>query len=39
VKAKTIRGTRFLHILAPFPPGWKTSDRGVRAKTHPVSYA
>ena len=25
-KAKAIRGTRFLHILAPCPPGWKTSD-------------
>ncbi len=25
-KAKTIRGTRFLHILAPCPPGWKYSD-------------
>ncbi len=25
-KAKAIRGTRFLHILAPCPPGWKYSD-------------
>jgi pyruvate/2-oxoacid:ferredoxin oxidoreductase beta subunit len=25
-KAKSIRGTRFLHILSPCPPGWKTSD-------------
>jgi pyruvate ferredoxin oxidoreductase beta subunit/2-oxoisovalerate ferredoxin oxidoreductase beta subunit len=25
-KAKGIRGTRFLHILAPCPPGWKSSD-------------
>jgi pyruvate/2-oxoacid:ferredoxin oxidoreductase beta subunit len=25
-KAKTIRGTRFLQILAPCPPGWKTAD-------------
>lgn len=25
-KAKTIRGTRFLHILSPCPPGWKYSD-------------
>jgi pyruvate/2-oxoacid:ferredoxin oxidoreductase beta subunit len=25
-KAKEVRGTRFLHILAPCPPGWKTSD-------------
>jgi pyruvate/2-oxoacid:ferredoxin oxidoreductase beta subunit len=25
-KAKDIRGTRFLHILAPCPPGWKYAD-------------
>ncbi len=25
-RAKEIRGTRFLHILSPCPPGWKTSD-------------
>jgi pyruvate ferredoxin oxidoreductase beta subunit/2-oxoisovalerate ferredoxin oxidoreductase beta subunit len=25
-KAKGIRGTRFLHILAPCPPGWKSQD-------------
>jgi len=25
-KAKTIRGTRFLHILSPCPPGWKYED-------------
>ena len=25
-KAKEVRGTRFLHLLAPCPPGWKTGD-------------
>jgi pyruvate/2-oxoacid:ferredoxin oxidoreductase beta subunit len=25
-KARSIRGTRFLHILSPCPPGWKYSD-------------
>lgn len=25
-KAKAIRGMRFLHVLAPCPPGWKYSD-------------
>jgi pyruvate/2-oxoacid:ferredoxin oxidoreductase beta subunit len=25
-RAKSIRGTRFLHILSPCPPGWKTAD-------------
>jgi pyruvate/2-oxoacid:ferredoxin oxidoreductase beta subunit len=25
-KARTIRGTRFLHILSPCPPGWKYPD-------------
>jgi pyruvate/2-oxoacid:ferredoxin oxidoreductase beta subunit len=25
-RAKATRGTRFLHILAPCPPGWKTED-------------
>ena len=25
-RAKEIRGTRFLHILSPCPPGWKTAD-------------
>jgi len=25
-KAKGLRGTRFIHLLAPCPPGWKFSD-------------
>lgn len=25
-RAKAIRGTRFIHILAPCPPGWKTEN-------------
>ena len=25
-RARTIRGTRFIHILAPCPPGWKTQN-------------
>jgi pyruvate/2-oxoacid:ferredoxin oxidoreductase beta subunit len=25
-KAKGVRGTRFIHILAPCPPGWKSED-------------
>ncbi|MEJ2503680.1 MAG: thiamine pyrophosphate-dependent enzyme [Gemmatimonadota bacterium] len=25
-KAKSLKGTRFLHILSPCPPGWKTDD-------------
>ncbi|GBD93145.1 pyruvate synthase subunit PorB [bacterium BMS3Abin05] len=25
-KAKTIRGTRFIHIFSPCPPGWKIPD-------------
>jgi pyruvate/2-oxoacid:ferredoxin oxidoreductase beta subunit len=25
-RAKAIRGTRFLHILSPCPPGWKYAD-------------
>ena len=25
-KAKAVKGTRFLHILAPCPPGWKYAD-------------
>jgi pyruvate/2-oxoacid:ferredoxin oxidoreductase beta subunit len=25
-KARALRGTRFLHLLAPCPPGWKTND-------------
>ena len=25
-KAKRLRGTRFIHILAPCPPGWKAPD-------------
>ena len=25
-KAKAVTGTRFIHILAPCPPGWKFSD-------------
>jgi pyruvate/2-oxoacid:ferredoxin oxidoreductase beta subunit len=31
-KAKSIKGTKFLHVLAPCPPGWKIpSDRAIRA--------
>jgi pyruvate/2-oxoacid:ferredoxin oxidoreductase beta subunit len=26
MKAKSIRGTKFLHILSPCPPGWKIPD-------------
>jgi pyruvate/2-oxoacid:ferredoxin oxidoreductase beta subunit len=26
LRAKATRGTRFLHILAPCPPGWRTED-------------
>jgi len=26
IRAKATRGTRFLHILAPCPPGWRTED-------------
>jgi len=26
MKAKAIRGMRFIHVLSPCPPGWKTSD-------------
>jgi pyruvate/2-oxoacid:ferredoxin oxidoreductase beta subunit len=30
-KAKMIRGTRFIHLLSPCPPGWKTpSEISVR---------
>jgi pyruvate ferredoxin oxidoreductase beta subunit/2-oxoisovalerate ferredoxin oxidoreductase beta subunit len=25
-KAHAVKGTRFLHVLAPCPPGWKTND-------------
>ncbi len=25
-KAKATKGTRFLHVLAPCPPGWRSSD-------------
>jgi pyruvate ferredoxin oxidoreductase beta subunit/2-oxoisovalerate ferredoxin oxidoreductase beta subunit len=25
-KAQALRGTRFLHILSPCPPGWKSAD-------------
>jgi len=25
-RARAVRGTRFLHILAPCPPGWKSAD-------------
>lgn len=25
-RAKSVRGLRFLHILSPCPPGWKTAD-------------
>jgi pyruvate/2-oxoacid:ferredoxin oxidoreductase beta subunit len=25
-KAKSIKGTKFMHILSPCPPGWKTSS-------------
>jgi len=25
-RAKSVHGTRFLHILAPCPPGWKAND-------------
>jgi pyruvate ferredoxin oxidoreductase beta subunit/2-oxoisovalerate ferredoxin oxidoreductase beta subunit len=43
-KAKSIRGTRFLHLLAPCPPGWKTGDdetielarMAVRARIFPL---
>jgi pyruvate/2-oxoacid:ferredoxin oxidoreductase beta subunit len=43
-KAKAIRGTRFLHVLAPCPPGWKFSDErsmelarlAVRARVFPL---
>jgi len=31
VKAKKIKGTRFLHILSPCPPGWKSqNDASIR---------
>lgn len=43
-KAKSVRGTRFLHLLAPCPPGWKTGDdetielarMAVRARIFPL---
>jgi len=25
-RARAVRGTRFIHILAPCPPGWKSND-------------
>jgi pyruvate/2-oxoacid:ferredoxin oxidoreductase beta subunit len=27
IKAKSIRGTKFIHILSPCPPGWKSKDQ------------
>jgi pyruvate/2-oxoacid:ferredoxin oxidoreductase beta subunit len=43
-KLSTIKGTRFLHVLAPCPPGWKFSDEqsiemarlAVRARVFPL---
>ena len=43
-RAKEVRGTRFLHLLAPCPPGWKTGDEetidlarhAVRARVFPL---
>ncbi len=43
-KAKATRGTRFLHLLAPCPPGWKSGDdetielarMAVRARVFPL---
>ncbi|MBK7367830.1 MAG: pyruvate synthase subunit beta [Candidatus Eisenbacteria bacterium] len=43
-KAKATKGTRFLHLLAPCPPGWKTADdetielarMAVRARIFPL---
>jgi pyruvate/2-oxoacid:ferredoxin oxidoreductase beta subunit len=43
-RAKATRGTRFLHLLAPCPPGWKTADdetielarMAVRARVFPL---
>ncbi len=27
IKAKSIRGTKFIHLLSPCPPGWKSRDQ------------
>jgi pyruvate/2-oxoacid:ferredoxin oxidoreductase beta subunit len=43
-RAKATKGTRFLHLLAPCPPGWKTADdetielarMAVRARIFPL---
>jgi pyruvate ferredoxin oxidoreductase beta subunit/2-oxoisovalerate ferredoxin oxidoreductase beta subunit len=43
-KARNVRGTRFLHVLAPCPPGWKSQDEetielaraAVRARVFPL---
>jgi len=43
-RAKAIKGMRFLHVLAPCPPGWKTNDEdtvelarmAVQAKVFPM---
>jgi pyruvate/2-oxoacid:ferredoxin oxidoreductase beta subunit len=43
-KAKGIRGTRFIHLLSPCPPGWRTSSEltikisrlAVRSKIFPL---
>jgi pyruvate/2-oxoacid:ferredoxin oxidoreductase beta subunit len=36
-KARGIQGTKFLHILAPCPPGWKIpSERAIRAARQAV---
>jgi pyruvate/2-oxoacid:ferredoxin oxidoreductase beta subunit len=43
-RAKATRGTRFLHLLAPCPPGWKSADddtialarMAVRARVFPL---
>jgi pyruvate/2-oxoacid:ferredoxin oxidoreductase beta subunit len=33
-KAKAIRGTRFIHILAPCPPGWRATSEMSVTLTH-----
>ncbi len=43
-KARAIRGTRFLHVLSPCPPGWRVADeetidlarQAVRTRVFPV---
>jgi pyruvate/2-oxoacid:ferredoxin oxidoreductase beta subunit len=43
-RAKAIRGTKFLHVLSPCPPGWKVADEetlelarmAVRARVFPL---